>query len=331
MGKLWNKEDRKVLLADFTDSIMNQDADGINSFLKDSWRIKTYVKDEQKLLPTHLRDFPEPYQVAQYHCGGTWNEYNSTFVIQVSECNLRCFYCFVPEELREGTHGKYCSAKEIMEVFLKQTHSNILRVSGGEPFLAPEFLIDLGKEIHKEHQKINHRKMFLWIDTNLLGFDYNKVIMELNRFRIPYGICGCFKGLNVVDFTKNTGCKDTFMYNRQFLNAKTLVDLIGIHGEVFFYVTEIVKDANIMDTEYMTTIISEFIKRLQIEVNYYVPLRTTVLTIKNYEVNKNRMPTDRVVSGITRKIWFEILQDKYPKDLLWLPQYQISLNPNKKE
>jgi uncharacterized Fe-S cluster-containing radical SAM superfamily protein len=332
MGKIWNEQERKVLLADFTDSVMQKDNDGKNSFLKDSWRIKTYVKDDQKLLPTHLRDFPEPYQVAQYHCGGTWNDYNQTFIIQVAECNLRCFYCFVPEELREGTHGKYCTAEEIMEIFLNQHISNVLRVSGGEPFLAPEFLMDLAKKIHREYQKMDHRNMFLWIDTNLLGHDYDKVINELNLYRIPYGICGCFKGFDAKEFCINTGCNNLSLYNKQFQNAKILVDSVGLHGEIFFYIPELVfliKDT--MDQLLLTNMISLFMKRLQTEVHLYAPLRTTVLTIKNYEVNKNRMPQNRIETGVTRKIWFDLLQKYYLMDLLWLPQYQIPLKLQKND
>ncbi|KKM90903.1 hypothetical protein LCGC14_1233860, partial [marine sediment metagenome] len=87
------------------------------TYVKDFWRKKTYVKDEDMLLPGYKREFPEPYQVAQFSCGGTWNDYNAPLAIQVGLCNLDCRWCFVDDKLKKCEIGAYFSAKDIINLW----------------------------------------------------------------------------------------------------------------------------------------------------------------------------------------------------------------------
>jgi len=316
-SKIWHPKEGKVFLANFNNSLMIRDVKEKYSEIHQFWRRKTYVKDEDKLLPSYLREFPEPYQVAQYYCGGTWNDYNSPFTIQIGFCNLDCFWCFVSDELKNGTTGRFFSAKEIINIWATNEDKGILRLSGGEPFLAPDFIIELGKEI----RKCNNSRLYLWIDTNLLGTGYERVVKKLSTLDIPFGICGCFKGFDEKDFEYNTR-KNGKLFYKQFINAKEILNNLGKKGELFFYIPEILE--KIKSDEIENKIFS-LIELLTSKIHPLAPLRTTILYIKEYEINKEKMHKQRLESGLTRRKWFEILEQKYPLNLRWLPQHQINI------
>ncbi len=317
MSKIWLKNEKKVFLANFSGSSMVKDSDNIYSMINDFWRKKTYVKEEDKLLPMHEQEFLEPYRVAQSYCGGTWNDYNTPFAIQVGACNLNCFWCFVSDDLREGKIGDYFTVKDVIEMWRKNENKGVLRITGGEPFLAPEFLIEIGKEL----KKLKERQRYLWIDTNLLGKNYDNVAKTLSDLEIPFGICGCFKGFDKETFRFNTNApKDLF--DKQFINARTILNNLYNNGELFFYVPEILE--NINETEIEKKIIN-FYEQITSKVHELAPLRVTVLKIKSYEANKDKLDFKRLESGLTRNLWLKYLKTKYTIDLIWLPQYQIKL------
>jgi hypothetical protein len=332
---IWLPKERKVLLAQFLDTTMAQDVDptGKDSFVKDFWRKKTYTKDSDKLLPFMNRDFSEPYMVAQHYCGGTWNDYNQPFIVQVAQCNLACRWCFVPHRLRDASEGRYFSAKGVVELFGQNTPEDhgILRISGGEPFLAPDFLIDIGKQM----AKLPAHKYYLWIDTNLCGKDYDRVISALSHERIPFGVCGCFKGFDRHTFVANM--EDQFVHEHdtatlfasQFIHARIILEWLNNYphgqGELFFYVPEIVYHVK----PFIKTLVNSFIERLSNEVHINAPLRTTVLRVKEYDSNKGAITADRVESRLTKQIWNECVEAKYPLELRWIPQYQVSMQLEK--
>jgi uncharacterized Fe-S cluster-containing radical SAM superfamily protein len=285
-----------------------------------------------------MRDmnFTEPYMVAQSKLGGTWNEFVTPFTIQIGLCNLNCYYCFVDDNLRNmsTTHGKYYKINDIIDKFLEvmPNQRGILRISGGEPFLAPDFIMDLAYSIH---QRRLEDQIYLWIDTNLLGYNYSEVVRHLNNMDIFFGICGCFKGFDEEDFVFNTGSPES-RYFGQFAHAQRLIYTIneGKKGDVFFYVPEIT-NPKYKDGQYMNAIklVRNFIDALITMVHPLAPLRTTVLTIKEYTTNEKRMKEkfsytngERFESGFTKRLWNQVLEDLFEEDILWLPQYQISLN-----
>jgi len=320
LNQVWLDEEKKVFLANFSGSSMIKDSDNKYSIINDYWRKKTYVKDDEKLLPMYQQEFLEPYRVAQSYCGGTWNDYNTPFAIQVGTCNLNCFWCFVSDELRDGKIGDYFTVKEVLDMWRNNEEKGVLRITGGEPFLAPEFLIEIGKEI----KKLKEKQRYLWIDTNLLGKKYDLVAKTLSDLEIPFGICGCFKGFDKETFRFNTNApKDLF--NKQFNNARTILNNLYNNGELFFYVPEILENINEKEIEKK---IINFYEQLTSKVHELAPLRVTVLKIKSYEANKEKLDFKRLESGLTRKLWFKFLKTKYPINKIWLPQYQINLKNN---
>ncbi len=334
MVKIWLENERRVLLTRFLDSDMVKDSKRTD--IGEFWRRKTYVKEYDLLKPQLEREFPEPYQVATMYCDGTWNDYNAPFIVQIPQCNLDCVWCYVPKHMRQAHKvknaaeiGEYFTPEEIIAMWCANADAGILRISGGEPFLAPEFLIELGHVFKEAFEPANYWRRFLWLDTNLLGRSYEKVIGTLSRLMIPFGVCGCFKGFDRYQFQMNMGYDlDPLLrqgdspFNRQLRNARTILDSITtVRGELFFYIPEVIQH---MREDQIRDLIRFFIGRLVTEVHKFAPLRTTVLYIKEYESNKGTMP-GRVPSGTTKRLWNEFLLANYPKELLWLPQYQIPM------
>ena len=317
MNKLWLSNEKKVFLSSFTKSEMAKEADEKYTFVNDFWRKKTYIKEEEMLLPCHKWEFPEPYQVAQNYCGGTWNDYNAPFAIQVGLCNLDCRWCYVDERLKKCEIGEYFTAKEIIDLWKSVENKGVLRISGGEPFLAPEFLIEIGKEL----KLLDNKARYLWIDTNLLGKDYEKVITKLSEYKIPFGICGCFKGFDGNNFEFNTR-RNGKLLQKQFKYAKEILANLEGKGELFFYIPEFIE---IIGEDLIRDKITNFIEKVRNEIHELAPLRITVLIIHEYYANVEKMIVNRLEPKFTKSIWFSILQEVYPINLIWLPQYQINI------
>jgi uncharacterized Fe-S cluster-containing radical SAM superfamily protein len=103
-----------------------------------------------------------------------WRRYNELLTVQVAVCNSHCWYCYVPDELKSGSkdYSKYISIKEIVDTFLNIRKRNgdkynILRISGGEPFLVPELILDTLEEIEDRSLSDN---IIVWSETNLSPF-----------------------------------------------------------------------------------------------------------------------------------------------------------------
>ena len=337
--KVWNEIKKTVALARFNTSSMKDDVDRY-SYAKEFYRTKTYTKRDQMMLPMKQRDFEEPYQVAQSELGGTWNDYNQPFIIQVGLCNLDCYFCFVPKELRDlkdETRYEHFTAEEVYAEYLKAHEGKkygILRISGGEPFLAPDFIINLANLINLNNGLGLCTKTFLWIDTNLFGFAYKGVIDKLNSMQsLSYGICGCFKGFDDEDLRFNISSgsldykiKEGYSLSKQFENAKKLLRC----KNAFFYIPEITKYTTFKKA---ANNIYDFHYRMIKELGFKSPLKITILKIKEYSSNKERMHERmnerNYNSGMTKKIWNLINESLYNKNLLWLPQYMIKLGEEK--
>jgi organic radical activating enzyme len=332
MVKIWLDRERQVLLARYPDTRMVKD--NRPEDIKDFWRFKVYVKEDHLLKSSLTRSYAEPYQVATRYCGGHWNDYNAPFIVQIPECNLDCVWCYVPKEMRCASQlvdasavGKYFTVDEIIEMWKANTKTGILRISGGEPFLAPQFLVQLGKAFRDEFEKTNYHRRYLWIDTNLLGRNYHIVVSTLSRMNIPFGVCGCFKGFdrfhvkmnmksdipNVLDF-----------FEMQLNNARAILDAMSDRGELFFYIPEVTQ---YMDRDAVRKSIRYFVGRLVTVVHRCAPLRMTVLQMKQYESNRPWQP--QFPTGVTKELWNEFLVENYPKRWLWLPQFQIPMRSEK--
>ncbi len=331
-ARLWNAREGRVLLARFDTSTMKNEARSAITIVEDFYRAKTYVKPDDMLLPFREMPFTEPFMVAQARVGGTWNDHNAPFAVQVAGCNANCPFCFVPRELRsfDDSTGKWFTAKEVVAIRDgNEPGRKTIRITGGEPFLAPEFISAMGDELK------DRPDTFLWIDTNLLGNRYGDVISSLHHHvNDRFGICCCFKGFDEDTFSIHSGLKPE-RYIDQWNNAKAIhgaMKELGIQKNLFFYVPEIAFIRAGCNAR-VTSIVESFMTRLQETIHENAPLRVTVLSLKEYDANRGwkerlneKLGNGHVMihgSGVTRRAWNELLERRFPPEMRWLPQYQV--------
>lgn len=337
MGQVYNHESREVLLARFTDSQMMADNVGkATSHVEDYWRSKTYVKPIEMLGGEDYPVFPQPYSWAAANFGGSWNDYNQPMVIQVGLCNLDCWYCFVDKNLRSGNAvttdgvevGAWFTAKEVMEMF-KSSGKKLLRISGGEPTLAPEFILDM----YDLMGEIDHP---LWVDTNMSTGDRFFELAEEAADAATFsgsqllndrdlgnliGMCGCFKGFTDEQVSSQTGHTPGLL-DKQFKFAGKMADCQLLDS--FWYVPDVHFGS------VTRKVIVDFFYRMQDEVHYLAPLRTYILHVKNYTPNADTPLWGNAmhVTADTRErpidVWRNLCRGTYPPQLLWIPNDQLS-------
>ena len=121
-----------------------------------------------------LFDYPSIIQ-AKLKAPGTWEQYNRLLTVQVGGCNFRCWYCYCDDALLNGMNLVYLTPEELVDRFIQQRisdnpqglQSNVLRISGGEPFLAPELILGCLEEVRR--RGLDDR-IFIWTETNLSPF-----------------------------------------------------------------------------------------------------------------------------------------------------------------
>jgi uncharacterized Fe-S cluster-containing radical SAM superfamily protein len=246
---------------------------------------------------------------------------------------MDCPFCFVPPELKKN-NGKYFSAREIIKIRdEKEPRRMTIRLTGGEPFLAPEFISAMANDLE------NCPELFLWIDTNLMGNRYGDVVHSLyHHLHDRFGICGCFKGLDKETFEINAAI-DGSNFENQWKNAieiyTTMKDDLEMESiPLFFYVPEVRLMKATKCKARLGEMVSGFITTMQERIHENAPLRTTVLSINEYEANKGWMGRVKekipglieIERGITKCSWENEISERFPVDLSWLPQHQVPLS-----
>jgi uncharacterized Fe-S cluster-containing radical SAM superfamily protein len=220
-------------------------------------------------------EFQNPAYSAARSMGGDPKDYNKVFTVQIAGCDLDCNYCFVPKQLNcaDKRFGRYFSAEEIVRHFLTARAAsvepmNVLRISGGNPTILPEIILDVYQAMKK-----NDVRAYLWIDSNLstleyldwMGKDFKEMLRQKN-----VGVVGCFKGTNERDFSLICGAGPEY-YERQF---KVLNWFLEQGTDIYVYLPALVYS----DVE---SNLSGFAKKL-FNMNKNLPLRTELLAIIDY-------------------------------------------------
>ena len=216
---------------------------------KPFFRIFTPVKPEKNrklnsvyggdfnIFNDSLLDYPTiiRYKLGRYE--EDWRKFNRLIAIHIPECPLNCWHCYLEECLKNSC--QYCgripncdrtrretleiktdwfSAKKIVDSFLEQRdidashnlESNVLRITGGEPLLIPNFILEILKELKSRGLD---KEIFVWTETNLIpliakiGDFYvisDEILEELVNFS-NFCIHPCFHGLNESEFQVITG------------------------------------------------------------------------------------------------------------------------------
>ncbi len=187
----------KYRLVSFTDTMMSKDSIPGTPFrafesVPQGRVSKRRQNDTMSFDPyvDTLFDYPLIVNAA---LGGNYDaleDLNWHLTIQLPYCGMDCWHCYndkgvctaglggVPEI--RGSLGLW-TTKEILEAFARCRRQgrtvgriyNVLRVSGGEPFLAIELLAELLKLIHANSQKVHSKQnpdypLAVWTETNLI-------------------------------------------------------------------------------------------------------------------------------------------------------------------
>lgn len=147
-------------------------------------------------------------------------------------CNLRCKFCWSGNSVWSAKDtGEFYSPEEVAHILheiAKKKGYKLIRVSGGEPTIGREHLLNL-------LNLIDHDLTFI-LETNgiLLGSD-ESYVDQLSNFRNLH-VRVCFKGCDAEEFTWLTGAKRGFEYqlkSLEYLRDKGLsfnIAVVSIKG-----------------------------------------------------------------------------------------------------
>lgn len=239
------RKDGKFFFADFSGEYMPD-------VVSNTFRIFTPHKPEKNRIDNGIDlvsfdmyrhtvfDYPS---IIQAKLGGRWSLYNRLISAQVGLCNFHCWYCYVPEDILRGARVQSLTSEQLVESYLKirandkaqGLESNVLRISGGEPFLAPDLVLECLEYI----QKIGlQEEVFVWSETNLSPFikegadqstlvetwlqEQGKTLEDLARFN-NFALHPCLHGITPLNLAQTTLVGAEF-FDRLVEAFRTLVD-----------------------------------------------------------------------------------------------------------
>ena len=148
-------------------------------------------------------------------------------------CNLRCKFCWSSNSVWNAKNtGEFYSSEEVadkLQSIADKKGYHQLRISGGEPTIGKQHLIDLLENIKTKY-------LFI-LETNgiLLGYD-KKYIEDLSVFENLH-VRVCMKGADSEEFSLFTGAEKGFEYQiktLQYLRDKQMnynIALVSTHKE----------------------------------------------------------------------------------------------------
>lgn len=148
-------------------------------------------------------------------------------------CNLRCKFCWSSNSVWNArSTGEFYSSEEVadtLQSIADKKGYHQLRISGGEPTIGKQHLIDVLENIKTKY-------LFI-LETNgiLLGYD-KKYIEDLSVFENLH-VRVCLKGADSEEFSLFTGAKIGFEYQiktLQYLRDKQMnfnIALVSTHKE----------------------------------------------------------------------------------------------------
>lgn len=180
-NSIFNPEARAFLLTRIAESEQEEDL-SIPPNCKGYGRIRHF----RRVLDEGWYD-PLPMDPMSQSLGIPYTELVKAQVFQIASCNLHCWYCFVPNSLKSGDSQKasYFSANQMVELFVNDNKDiRIIDLSGGNPELAPEWILDTMKAL--EAYKLQDQ-IYLWSDDTLTT-DYFFRFLSKDEMRYVYSI-----------------------------------------------------------------------------------------------------------------------------------------------
>ena len=235
-------------------------------------------------------------------------------VFQISKCNLNCWYCFVPEELRSGSNknSAWFTADELINLYNDEKEKSlVIDLSGGNPELVPEWTIEM---MHSLLEKGISKSVYLWSDDSLTTNAFYKYLSDENiQFLINYKNYGkvcCFKGFDYDSFSFNTSLPKYAFYMQKELFRKYYSLGIDLYG----YITLTTDNVDNIDIK-----IKNFIDYLQ-SIHKNLPLRVVPLKILVFKAMEHRLTIEKkralINQEIVLKAWKNELNKRFNEEEL---------------
>lgn len=328
--------DGKVLLAGFAGTEQAKDMTAHTRIADDFFRAKVYTKAGERTInpfkrePASIAAQKLTFSDAQKNILVKRKECNAAFLGQINGCNLNCWQCYVDKANKSGNpkYGRYFSAEEYLINFLvwsKRTQNsqnpeeklNVLRISGGEVFIVPEFIFQMIEAVEKFGLQ---DYIYIWVDCNLATGDfYWKFLTEEQRKKISgyknIGFCVCYKGMDEDNLFEITGANPNYFMSQFILHRGLIYEGLDVYS--YFYPLT-------ADTNGLYERLASFMELLVDNVDSYAPLRLAMPETKVYgPTQKNLTPSRRKAlenQWEAMRLWQEELLGQYSlKELSMLP------------
>ena len=219
-------------------------------------------------------------------------------VFQLAFCNMNCWYCFVPDEIKNGIHGEWFDVPRLLDLFAQEKDiPQVIDLSGGNPELTPEWVLWFMEELEKRNLQ---KKFYLWSDDTL---STDSMFQFLNKKQIEYmanykgyGKVCCFKGFDENSYTFNSSLSGS-LFSKQFERIKQYFDL-GF--DTYGYVTI---TTNVLHKAQEK--ISNFMDKLQ-TIHDFLPLKVIPLKIIKFTPTQTRVGNEFDVAIHNQKIILDI-------------------------
>ena len=308
-------------------------------------RIASFINTEQcsdLTLPPNCRGFgrihhfrryqgegwpldPLPIDPARHALGLPDDDEITAEVFQNAICNLKCWYCYVDRRLISANpqHSSMLTVEELIDCYLSENlRPPMIDISGGQPDLVPEWVLWFADTIKKRRME---KDIYLWSDDNLTTdflwrFLNQAEIKRLSSYE-NYGRVGCFKGFDPNSFSFNTGAPPEYFENQFSLMRKLIESGFDVYG----YVT-LTSNKN----DNISSLIADFIDKLQSEVHPLFPLRTIPQRILEFTPTQKRTNTEQQkaleIQNEAVNFWQQELNKRFSKDQLETRIYKHKLN-----
>lgn len=261
--------------------------------------------------PDWLEDFLPAYP-AYKALGLPFQEGINAQVFQISVCNLNCWYCFVPEELRCGNdiNSKWITTDQLIEMYCDEAEKpKVIDLSGGNPELVPEWVVEMMKSIENKGLADS---VYLWSDDSLSTdafFRYlNPDDIDYLKNYKNYGKVCCFKGFDFESFHFNSSLpRHHFFIQKEMFRRYYQIGL-----DIYGYIT--ITTNNLENIEKK---VSNFMDYLQ-SINKSLPLRIVPLRIMVFGAMEHRLDDERRQAlknqEVVLCVWKNELERRFTRD-----------------
>lgn len=300
----------------------------------------TNVNSAFDMYTDSLMDYPT---IIRYKLAADeWEPYNKLISVHVPLCPFNCWHCYNDKKLYFSKdrveNWPAVSPEYIVDEFLKQhtqdwehtnkskrNESNILRITGGEPFLVPELILHCLDQLKSRRGEFK-RAPFLWTETDLWPFIFekNKHFKELREI-LPrlaehdnLAVHPCIHGITDDKLSSTTGQLDIkveHLLEGLEILLKNKIDIYPTFG------------SNVNPPE----AIEEFFRKLY-DTNKYLPLRFALVRYDlRYPEIEDRLKEEKsrnpkLYSSYTSlRVWNTLLMKHYGVGYGIIPRHLVPL------